>query len=161
MYFYFNSFPFHERRHRNGGVFEVTDMFKSTPFSRRETSAAVRWLLPPGCLNPLPSHEGRPKEKWTSGLTGMFKSTPFSRRETAELMAPYHLVKFKSTPFSRRETCSRGRSLWHNRCLNPLPSHEGRQLYALPCPLARMFKSTPFSRRETSSAFIFLYSQSV
>ena len=57
-------------------------MFKSTPFSRRETAQ----LLDLGVV------------------ADMFKSTPFSRRETKILeLLPYRLV-FKSTPFSRRET---------------------------------------------------------
>ena len=55
----FKSTPFSRRETRDAIVGLHIPVFKSTPFSRRETSMVVQATLIL-CLNPLPSHEGRP-----------------------------------------------------------------------------------------------------
>ena len=100
----FKSTPFSRREtipHVNGNI---RILFKSTPFSRRET-------------------EGYPQ----AAQDDVFKSTPFSRRETVENVNGDGSLVFKSTPFSRRETCGRPADCFCQGSLNPLPSHEGRQ----------------------------------
>ena len=57
-------------------------MFKSTPFSRRETIDSLKFFFHGVGLNPLPSHEGRRVSLCGIRYVTMFKSTPFSRRET-------------------------------------------------------------------------------
>ena len=70
------------------------EKFKSTPFSRRETSSSVPVFTVSDGLNPLPSHEGRPVTADIARNTVLFKSTPFSRRETGiplEVVLKFHV----------------------------------------------------------------------
>ena len=101
----FKSTPFSRRETSiHGLAYEYIYTFKSTPFSRRETFLLLSTFILCSCLNPLPSHEGR-------------------------------LLRFLF--------------LTVLGCLNPLPSHEGRLRGPLSDISYFLFKSTPFSRRET------------
>jgi len=111
----FNPLPSQEGRPLTSKAFiSNNDLFQSTPFARRETTANDMRSRGFRCFNPLPSQEGRPTSYYADyELVYLFQSTPFARRETESLRTEGPAKEaFQSTPFARRETGGERRIYW-------------------------------------------------
>ena len=128
----------------------MSEIFQSTPSTRRETSQIRTTGNGISHFNPLPPHGGRQhgspsmRREWIISIHSLhtegdtmcldfhgklltFQSTPSTRRETnCAVFRRFLLSLFQSTPSTRRETAA-----------SYLPPHEGE------------FQSTPSTRRET------------
>ena len=115
-------------------------MFKSTPFSRRETQVNTI---------PIPA--------------ATFKSTPFSRRETFIRQVLNTLVT-RLNPLPSHEGRPRQHDVWTMVwCLNPLPSHEGRQQIFTKnhnafCPYYPIFSFTNLSNLHSKQSNLLTWS---
>ena len=105
---------------------EITNLFQSTPSTRRETYAMVSgadsssfqstpstrretrggWVCSVSVFISIHSlhTEGDMKSSQFRAFLGSFQSTPSTRRETGHTQIDTHSRKFQSTPSTRRET---------------------------------------------------------
>ena len=151
-YVRFQSTPLTRGETTFKAVFRNTPQFQSTPLTRGETLAANTDALTANVFQSTPLTRGETAEnRGERFLRAKFQSTPLTRGETnwKRIWSRSSMISIHS-PHTRGDSFRLRISEWQHN-FNPLPSHEGRRVYASYDRIKEISIHSPHTRGDSIS----------